>query len=412
MPITFKIAGHSSNATHKQKVNTREELFQGTCSKEFQESERIIHSSLSPEVFKNSHVTPSNNGFVYAAWHAYSTHHHLTIRPDDIWFAILSQLNFYINKNAEELRDYFVSHKGQKELVIEDVGTMETLDYGVFARRMTGLIQEQLKDPNFRDWIMPTFSTTTVDDRSTAAVLMMGSLQAYFAYTSMCCCGIPSVTLLGDRSDYEDILSRLDKLKDLGQETADWAVLLRPVLRNFIASFDEVMAAETKDFWTKIAHYQGGSGMSTLTGWLTAFTFWRNDGVSLHHKAKKDRVQPNPERPYTMKQETNVRRRGTVLDGIVFHAIETSDIPSGFASVPVLVNDNGKVHRTKMVAGSLGTVASKSGEKGEDGEEKVDSLANLTGWIMFEVKDSVGTEGGRRKRGDFGTIVDESYPDY
>jgi len=69
---------------------------------------------------------------------------------------VLSQLNFYINAHAEELRDYFVSHKGKKELEIRDVGTIGSYDFGVFARRMTALIQENVKDPDFRDWVRST----------------------------------------------------------------------------------------------------------------------------------------------------------------------------------------------------------------------------------------------------------------
>jgi hypothetical protein len=95
---------------------------------------------------------------------------------------------------------------------------------------------------------MPAFSTTTVADRTMAAVLMMGSLQAYFGYTMTCDCKHPSVTLLSERGDHEDILHRLDKLEKLGPETKDWANLLRPILRRMIASFDEVMAVEVKDF--------------------------------------------------------------------------------------------------------------------------------------------------------------------
>jgi hypothetical protein len=279
---------------------------------------------------------------------------------------------------------------------------MDELDYGLFARRMTGLIQENVKDPDFRDWIMPTFSTTTVDDRSTAAVLMMGSLQAYFAYTSMCACGIPSVTLLGNRDDYTDILSRLDKLEELGEQTTDFAMLLRPILRQFIASFDDVMATETKDFWSKIAHHESMSGVSDLSGWITAFCFWRNDGAPLYIR---ERMQKPLDPRFSSKDNF-------VLEGVRYHTIGTSKIPCGFASVPVLVDDDGVMHRTKMVAGSLGMSVGKSGEVDEKGEEMLDTLANLTGWVMFEVKEDVGKEGGRRTRGEGGVIVDTRFGEF
>jgi hypothetical protein len=384
MPVTFRVATHPSRSWTKSKATSREDHFAQTCPTEFAESSRIIQSSISQSTFDESHITPSRNGFVKAAWDAYSKHYHLTIRPDDIWFAILSQLNFYINKNAEDLRDHFVAHEGKKELIVKDVGSIETVDFGLFARRITALIQQNVKDPNLRDWIMPTFSTTTVDDRTTAAVLMMGSLQAYFAYTSMICCGIPSVTLLGQREDYEDILERLDKLEELGPEPSDWAVLLRPILRKFIASFDDAKTAEVQDFWSKIADYEGGSGVSYLSGWLTAFCFWRNDGRSLYY-----REAPKFNTAYTPNRVANVIMGHYKLDDVTYHTIDTNDIPSGFASVPVKVNDNGVIHRTKMVAGSLGINVFRSGEKASDasGEEKLDSVRSLSGWLMYELKE-------------------------
>jgi hypothetical protein len=403
MPVSFQVTDHPSKPWTRDKVTSLQDLFAQTCSKESRESARIIQSSISASTFSGSHITPSNNGFVKACWNAYSNHHHLTIRPDDIWFAILSQLNFYINANAESLRSHFVAHEGQKELVIIDVGNIETVDFGVFARRMTGLIQENVKDPDLRDWIMPTFSTTTVDDRTTAAVLMMGSLQAYFKYTSMIMCGIPSVTLLGERGDYEDILQRLDKLEEFGSEPTDWAALLRPVLRKFIQSFDAGASAEgdVKQFWQRIVHVSGGSGPSYMSGWLTAFCFWRNDGKCMYTKRAPVSHQPDPEPGVGYPPMFRRSNSYYELDDIVYHRVDTNDIPAGFASVPVKVDDNGNVHNTKMAAGSLGMVFSQSGEKGEDGEGKLDSVRSLSGWLMYEIKEGgaeeEGTSGRRQK---------------
>jgi hypothetical protein len=74
------------------------------------------------------------------------------------------------------------------------------------------------------------------------------------------------------------------------------------------------------------------------------------------------------------------------VDGVKYHSVDTGKIPTGFASVPVTVDDNGKEYKTKMVAGSVGISAAKNGEKGEDGEEKLDSVRSVSGWIMYELK--------------------------
>jgi hypothetical protein len=375
MPATIRVATHPSNAWTAGHTTSSDDLFKGTSPNLYRESKRIIQSSVSSDLFEKNHITPSDNGFVWAAFQAYNQHHHLTIRPDDVWFAILSQLNFYINAHAEELRSHFVSHEGQKELVVEDIGTIDTVDFGRLSRRMTALIQENVKDPNFRDWIMPAFSTTTVCDRTTAAVLMMGSMQAYFSYKMCCACGIPSVTLLGERADYEDILQRLDKLPELGAETSTFADLLRPVLRNFIATFDKEKSDLTRDFWSKIAHRSGGgSGPSYLGGWLTAFCFWDNKGKSMHDYGLRT------------KQYFGGDPELLVLDGVKYHRVDTSDIPNGFASVPVKVDDNGTAYHTKMLAGAIGIRATSSGDS------KLDTIQSLSGWFMFEVDKNSKTE--------------------
>lgn len=43
-----------------------------------------------------------------------------------------------------------------------------------------------------------------------------------------------------------------------------------------------------------------------------------------------------------------------VIDDVAYYHVGLDRIPSGCASVSVLVNDNGKVYYTRMIAGLLG----------------------------------------------------------
>jgi hypothetical protein len=53
-----------------------------------------------------------------------------------------------------------------------------------------------------------------------SAVLLMASLKQYFGYVPMPWgCGIPRATLEGERSDWVNILERLENLKEYGFET-------------------------------------------------------------------------------------------------------------------------------------------------------------------------------------------------
>ncbi|KAL9616603.1 MAG: hypothetical protein Q9160_008548 [Pyrenula sp. 1 TL-2023] len=157
----------------------------------------ILQTSLDDDGLPSA-MQASRNGLFYSVFKVYSYHHHLQIRPDDVWLAALSQFSFFINAHSEELRDKFVAHQGKKELIIKyDVGDRYSVDFGVFAKEMTRLIEEHVVDPELRSWMMPNFTTSRPQDEVIASILMMGSVQKYFSYTMVLMCGIPSVTLLG-----------------------------------------------------------------------------------------------------------------------------------------------------------------------------------------------------------------------
>ncbi|MCJ1477257.1 hypothetical protein MMC13_005928 [Lambiella insularis] len=367
MPITVYPAPHdatlwTTDTVDKLPARKSDVLLAKSCSQAHKECKRIIQSSfgtVGTHTIGGPRICPYSNGFVDAAIQAYNEHHHLVIRPEDMWLNILTQLNLYINANAEQLREIFVDHQGTEELeVIGDA------DFGVNSTMMADLVARKVRDPSLRAWMMPAFTTTTDEDKVVAYVVMMGALQQYFNYKMSLRCGIPSVKLLGEKSDWEEILTRLERLPTFGKQPSQWYHLLRPVLLNFIKSFKQPDSKEIKAFWQKIAHHQdGGSGPSYYSGWITAFCFWGGDGKSLYESGHG---------PF---------KEQLVLDGIAYHRIDTEDIPPGYASVPVLVANGANELHTLMVAGSVGMQinASKS-----DGGVGLDTVQAKSGWWILE----------------------------
>ena len=78
------------------------------------------------------------------------------------------------------MRDRIVDFQGQKTLVIQMAGTLFSADFGHFAQKMAEKIATNIKDPALANWIIPNFTTTTTNDRITASVTLMSTLQAYF----------------------------------------------------------------------------------------------------------------------------------------------------------------------------------------------------------------------------------------
>ena len=140
------------------------------------------------------------------------------------------------------------------------------------SRTMVDEIEKNIVDPSLRTWIMPKFSTTTIGDITVCSMVMMATLKEYFSYEFGLICGIPQVTLEGEKKDWENILQRLEKLKDYGVQSIAWYHLLVPVLSRFVEAFDNPNGKENLDSWQKVAHYEsGGSGPTWLSGWITAF---------------------------------------------------------------------------------------------------------------------------------------------
>lgn len=313
---------------------------------------------------------PKANGFVHTVLEAYNNHRGLILRPDDVWIAILTQFSFFVNAHADQLRGHFVAHEGQEELAILGGGNRHTADFALMAHQMTELMHTRVVDPMLRDWIMPEFSTTTDIDRTVYAMSMMATMKGYFRYTFVLRCGIPRVTLLGEMHDWEAILERLERLKLYGIETIAWYHLLHPVITRFVAAFLAPSSPENLDFWSRVAHYEGGgSGPTYLSGWITAFCVFNEQGLwqgpqlnaeRMREEAPKKLLRPADPRTLSaakfaaMYTVRTAWRPFLVLDGMPYPTIDDSCVPCGYAHLDVKLDDNGELFDTVIVAGAVG----------------------------------------------------------
>ncbi|KAJ5469126.1 hypothetical protein N7475_006878 [Penicillium sp. IBT 31633x] len=411
MPITIATAAHPPRKWKGSKASTAEDLLERASPKDYRRSQNIIQSSFPRSLFRQSLISPTNNGLVWSVFHAYSDHHNLTLRPEDIWFSILTQLSFFVNAHAEELRSFFVAHDGQKQLEVGGAGSIDNTNFGALAVRMTELIQKNVIDEDLRDWIMPSFTTTTESDNVVAAILMMGALQKYFTYRMKLDCGIPSVTLLGEKEDWLSIVKKIEKLKQLGDEPARFAQLLRPVLNHLVLCFENPDSPEVLDFWSRCAHkHSMMSGSDYLCGWISVFCFWDEDGKRLY----RDQIYP------VSSDDFERRNTDLSLEDALARRIDIDKIPSAYTSVPVIVDDNGDVCEAMMLAGLVGIQVTSSGaivdqgtgQGGDQNERRRSSVCNifrsgegsredtgpdsiqpLSGWWMYEKQQTEDTEG-------------------
>lgn len=70
----------------------------------------------------------------------------------------------------------------------------------------------------------------------------------------------------------------------------------------------------------------------------------------------------------------------------MYPEIDSSNIPHGWASVPIKVVGSGADTMCQMVAGSLALKASESWKtlQGETDKTGLDTIAPVTGWLIYE----------------------------
>jgi hypothetical protein len=344
--VTFQVADVKPEESYLKSC-TVDEFLQSTIVK------KLGGNLLKTTTSATNPVSPSlANGFVGAAFSAYNQHHHLVLKPDDVWVAITTALAGYIDKHAEEMRHLFVEHEGKKELKVVGGGNILSADYSSLISQMSDLIDQNTKG-DIREWLESDFSTTTPTSRIVSKVVLMGAMKNYFSYKMELCCGLPAVTLLGNKADWQKIRSRVDRLATWkSPELTTWSAVLGHVMDHFVNAFEGKVDT---NWWNRIAHRTGGgSGPRYLEGWILSFIPWNDNGQFVLNSLDK------------------------ITSSGAYGQMNTNDVPRSCVEVPVVIDDNGRVYNTTFYAGAIVS----------DFDKAKNTIGVALDWALIDVTDA------------------------
>ncbi|KAF4419343.1 hypothetical protein FACUT_11511 [Fusarium acutatum] len=399
-PLPFTASGIATSAA---------DLFSRSCPEEAENTASLLASSFDDLSGRN--IFPSSDGFVRGAVEAWAKHEHLILRPDEVWFEVLAQMNVYMSTHSEALRHLFVDHSGREKI------TVEGFSWDGIIGAFRGEIQSRVKTGWLLDWIKPGFSTSTAQDDVTATVLMMGLMQHFFEYEGMMVCGIPSVTLLGEREDWVKLGEKVEMLKEFGDEAVGFAERLKPIMKRFLSSWDVDGEGdgETRLFWEQIVRakkkWSCGEGASEwdVSGWITGFMYWDRDGKvrgvyedwydnwddedEEEAGEKVEEVKKDDTKAEEKKEEVKVEEEVQIgifpndwsitIDGQSYIPITLSDISIGYAKAPLTMKNypsQGIDTQAYLVAGNVG-VEKKNTPGGVMAQP-------VSGWFVYEGVDA------------------------
>jgi hypothetical protein len=280
-------------------------------------------------------VNCPNNGLIQTIQECYDNHRPLVLTPDVIWLAICQGVSIHINEHYDSLKNViFIVNKPDKIAIRND-----SLEYS--AKHWKSLIEsfanetKKYTNDDFYSFFVSEFTTTTAIDKTAYQITLLESYKKAFDYIGDSGCGIPSILISGDKSDWMTILEKLDLLNKIG--LSNWANNLKPIIAEFISASD---GQQNKEFWQSMYKNASEYNAFYISGWIIKFFPYIKE------------LEPNgffdEKRGETKVGE--IFRPNLFIDGddYLLSTLSTDNFPSGIAKVPVTWNNYFKKTTKKL----------------------------------------------------------------
>ena len=246
-------------ATLKKDRLTEEQL-QSMCN--------IVASSTT----KQSIVFGGSHAFLSAMHMAYAEHHPFIISPDMIWLLIAQGFSKHIQINEENLKHHFTTSVEKQNLVFKttdlDINDPQA-DWEPVFDGLTNLLKLQIGNELVQT-ITNNFSTTQSAESIASQITLMDAMKSFYAYeVRLELCGIPELTLEGNKDDW---LQLIEKAKELEKFDLSWWInSLLPILQEFVNVFDNNIDIS---FWSAMFKHHSSEEYgepNIIDGWILKF---------------------------------------------------------------------------------------------------------------------------------------------
>jgi hypothetical protein len=212
-------------------------------------------------ILGNNKTNLQNGGFLGLLSYCYSSHHSISISPEDFWILMLSEITKEVASNVEDYRQFFTQSK-EKETISVFSDSLIELPVDSVSKILASKV---LFDSSV---LFQNFSTETPIVKETIQALFCDMAAPYYSY-SMFCCGIPSISVKGKKEDWIKVKNGIESLiKQFNTVNLNkYLDKISPILNNFIMIFDDVVDF---DFWKDIFTQKnvGSGGQLQINGWI------------------------------------------------------------------------------------------------------------------------------------------------
>uniref|UniRef100_A0A7S2N0V3 DUF4419 domain-containing protein n=1 Tax=Helicotheca tamesis TaxID=374047 RepID=A0A7S2N0V3_9STRA len=203
--------------------------------------------------------------FIHALDAAFNHHLPLILSPDAILMVITQHFSEHINQNSEKYRHKLVSHTGKEKITVRNDSLVKhkvNNDWESVFDQFSNKLRDRLP-PEIHSAVVADFSTTGPIEKACSEIVLMEAVQKYFDYGVRTSCGIPEITLEGNKQDWLLLSKKIEGLR--GFDLDAWVDDLQIIVQQCVNCFDNEV---DKQFWSSIYHYMDESGGPFVTGWV------------------------------------------------------------------------------------------------------------------------------------------------
>lgn len=165
---------------------------------------------------------------------AYADHRPVVLSPDIVWLIIAQNFSAYVNANSDVMRDFFVTHEGKMDLVVDSNNDILELvgngDWELLLNDFSACVARNTKG-DVSEMLTANFTTTGITERIASQITLIDVVKTYFNYWNLTFgCGIPYITLEGTPEDWQKVREKARGLSKYGLEK--WSKELDEILTN------------------------------------------------------------------------------------------------------------------------------------------------------------------------------------
>lgn len=245
-------------------------------------------SNISKEEPVRKHM---HAGLIYYLHYCWAKEYGCVIRPDMLWFTIISEIARAVFDDPDKFADIFTDTPGTKQDVTQQVDNVTDINVILLAKQISNKIQ--IKE--LSHLILNTRFNSEVENAHLAVCSAFSQMASpYFNYITFLC-GIKSVNVKGSKEEYITLMNSIEELSSIflnyDSKLSDWLTDVSAILNIFIQkTFNPISTEERKIFFNDMFHYSKnnrcGSGHipNFIQGWIQKFYYRTNSKTSMNSK--------------------------------------------------------------------------------------------------------------------------------